>query len=139
MHRLTKRKVVLSLERICEKLRKCLSSKLFECNQYNFSPKQVTNQYSNQSQSSKNQLNFCEPIRTTKIQSINKLTKLTKLKERDKERHTMWLGSSPDCASSTRLSEYVSPQITKRVIWEFIDQKLDEQKVHSLQLKPIIL
>ena len=82
---------------------------------------------------------FVNQYEQQKFNRLIKLTKLTKLKERDKERHTMWLGSSPDCASSTRLSEYVSPQITKRVIWEFIDQKLDEQTVHSLQLKSIIL
>ena len=66
---------------------------------------------------------FVNQYEQQKFNRLIKLTKLTKLKERDKERHTMWLGSSPDCASSTRLSEYVSPQITKRVIWECIDQK----------------
>ena len=81
---------------------------------------------------------FVNQYEQQKFNRLIKLTKLTKLKERDKETHTMWLGSSPDCASSTRLSEYVSPQITKRVIWEYIDQN-DEQQVHSLQLTLITL
>jgi hypothetical protein len=70
---------------------------------------------------------FDVPIRTWKIQSIQEINEIITskiLREREIEKHTtIWLGSSPDFASSTRLSEYVSPQITKRVIWECIDQK----------------